>query len=117
MNHNFLKTLFLALCASFAAGCASTQLDNWPEVGSATTKTGTTPTLQSLAALERPGLSKQAVRQLVGSPHFSEGFFNVTRWNYLFNFNGKQCNMRIDFENGRSKVTQWQSTECQLSSL
>lgn len=117
MKHNSLIVLFLAVCASLTVGCTATPLtaDTWPDAASATTKTGTTPTLQALAALAQPGLNKQAVRTLVGSPHFGEGFFNVTTWHYLFNFNGKQCKMRIDFEDGRSKGVQWQSTDCQLA--
>jgi outer membrane protein OmpA-like peptidoglycan-associated protein len=34
----------------------------------------------------KAGLNKQQLADLIGYPHFSEGFWGVREWNYLFNF-------------------------------
>lgn len=84
---------------------------NWPDPEKASWKGGSVPTLQALAAV-RQGLSKDRVRSLIGVPHFNTGLWGVTRWDYLFDINGKACQYRVDFEDGLSKSMEWRTAEC-----
>ena len=34
----------------------------------------------------RPGLTKEQVYELIGTPHFNEGVFRVREWDYIFHF-------------------------------
>lgn len=105
------EMILVALVASAITGCSSTPSQSWPDPGSSTAGTGTVPTLQALSAL-RPGITKQAVRTLMGTPHFSEGFFGVSEWNYLFDINGKACQFRVNFEQEKTKSFTWRTQEC-----
>ena len=113
---HFLATKVVALvvvhvCTNAMAQGADTPTDGWPDSEKASWTTGSVPTLQELAAV-RPALSKDQVRALIGVPHFGEGFWGVTRWTYLFDINGRACQFRVDFEDGRSKDLAWRTAEC-----
>jgi outer membrane protein OmpA-like peptidoglycan-associated protein len=70
----------------------------------------------------RAGLSKDQVRQLLGHPHFKEGLFGVTEWNYIFNFhtgNGDEvitCQYQVRYgkEDGqyRAESMHWDGPAC-----
>jgi len=72
----------------------------------------------------RPGLNKDQVRLELGNPHFSEGIFGVSEWDYAFNFyTGKgndhvTCQMKVRFARveGQYRVesTHWKNPDCAL---
>ncbi len=64
------------------------------------------------------GLGKQQVYALIGKPHFEEGFFNVTEWNYIFKLeksknNWLTCQFQLRF-NDEMHVSQlsWKREDC-----
>ncbi|MFH0130547.1 OmpA family protein [Variovorax sp. VaC1] len=72
----------------------------------------------------RPGLNKDQVRLELGNPHFSEGVFGVSEWDYAFNFySGKgdayvTCQLKVKFKSveGEYRVdsTHWKDPDCAL---
>lgn len=52
---------------------------------SAWVKEGTFPSVDGLR-LVAPGMTKDQIRALFGSPHFREGMMGVREWDYIFNF-------------------------------
>lgn len=57
----------------------------FPEPETAVLKEGTFPARDAVA-LVRPGLDKDQIYQLLGRPHFREGFARVREWDYLLHF-------------------------------
>jgi outer membrane protein OmpA-like peptidoglycan-associated protein len=81
-------------------------------------KGGTFPNVVNLRQI-MPGLSKNQVYALLQEPHFSEGFFGVRKWNYIFNFRtGKgneyiTCQYQIVYDkHGFVQSTHWKEHEC-----
>lgn len=76
---------------------------------------GSFPTQESLRLVQR-GLSKSQVYQLVGVPHFEEGF-GAREWDYIFHLNdGKKamtCQFKLIFDS-RERVgsLHWQPQDC-----
>lgn len=72
----------------------------------------------------RPGMSKDQVRLELGNPHFNEGLFGVSEWDYAFNFySGKgsehvTCQFKVVYAHtdGSYRVasTHWKDPECAL---
>lgn len=68
----------------------------------------------------REGQSKDQVRQLIGNPHFSEGFFGVREWNYVFNlYTGESggdyitCQYQVNFDDEMAlESTRWRDAQC-----
>lgn len=67
----------------------------------------------------REGQGKQQVRQLLGDPQFSEGFFSVREWNYVFNlYTGEgndylTCQYQVHFDDGMAlESTRWRDPQC-----
>jgi OOP family OmpA-OmpF porin len=79
--------------ALLAAGCStagskpSTNPDGvaFPDPSHSTVPGGTFVNLENLRKVA-PGMTKQQLYDLLGTPQFNEGVFGVRRWNYLFNF-------------------------------
>jgi len=68
----------------------------------------------------RKGQTKDQVRQLLGSPHFSEGFFGVREWDYVFNlYTGEgddycTCQYKVVYdENMVLESTHWRRECCE----
>jgi OOP family OmpA-OmpF porin len=58
----------------------------FPEITKSTwMKEGTFPNLNNLRNVAS-GVTKEQLYNLLGSPHFNEGMFNVREWDYVFNF-------------------------------
>jgi outer membrane protein OmpA-like peptidoglycan-associated protein len=57
----------------------------FPEPAQIVMKGGTFPNLDDLR-LVGPGMSKDQLYQLLGRPHFREGYAGVREWDYLFHF-------------------------------
>lgn len=67
----------------------------------------------------REGQSKDQVRQLIGNPHFSEGFFGVREWNYVFNLYKEDgddyitCQYQVQFDDDMAlESTRWREAQC-----
>lgn len=66
------------------------------------------------------GQNKDQVRQLIGDPHFSEGFFGVREWNYVFNlYTGEEggdyitCQYQVEFNDEMAlENTRWRDAQC-----
>ncbi|MBP5978695.1 MAG: OmpA family protein [Halomonas sp.] len=65
------------------------------------------------------GQTKDQVRQLIGNPHFTEGFFGVREWNYVFNLytgNGNDyitCQYQVHFADDMAlESTRWREAQC-----
>ncbi|PID64098.1 MAG: hypothetical protein CR974_00295 [Gammaproteobacteria bacterium] len=93
-----MKKIFPLLAGTFLLmACAtSTQLNSdgspagelhWPNPKDVQFdhQTGTFPNLENLSKI-RPNMSRDQLYDLIGRPHFTEGF-HVREWTYLFHFN------------------------------
>ncbi|MGM0915621.1 MAG: OmpA family protein [Pseudomonadota bacterium] len=66
------------------------------------------------------GQTKDQVRQLIGNPHFSEGFFGVREWNYVFNLYTDEpggdfitCQYQVEFDDDMAlEGTRWRDAQC-----
>ncbi|AYF34081.1 OmpA family protein [Vreelandella alkaliphila] len=63
--------------------------------------------------------TKDQVRQLIGNPHYSEGFFGVREWNYVFNLytgNGNEyitCQYQVHYDDEMAlESTRWRDAQC-----
>lgn len=91
------QTAFILAAALALAACGSTGTHvktdgtsdelHWPNPVSTTFNKdrGTFPNLENLSKI-RSGMSKDQLYDLIGRPHFDEGF-RVREWDYLFHFN------------------------------
>jgi OOP family OmpA-OmpF porin len=69
-----------------------------------------------------PGMSKDQLYKLLGTPHFDEGVFGVKQWNYILNFRRddgeadfSRCQYQIDFDaKHRVQTTHWKPESCRL---
>lgn len=119
------KLLGAALIASLAvAGCSTlSQVDHdgytdepvFPELDDVKFKTGTYPNLDNLRQIG-DGMTRDQLYDLVGRPHFSEGF-RVREWDYLFHFNTEQglktCQFKVLFDNDKiARNFHWAPAEC-----
>nr|WP_283254736.1 OmpA family protein [Luteimonas galliterrae] len=78
-------------------------------------KEGTFPTKEALRQIG-PAVTKDQLYDLVGRPHFREGF-SAREWDYLFHFrNGDQvvtCQYKVIFDNGyRGQSFHWSPASC-----
>ncbi|SRR5690554_965628 len=68
----------------------------------------------------KEGQSKDQVRQLIGNPHYSEGFFGVREWNYVFNlYTGEEggdyitCQYQVEFDDEMAlESSRWREAQC-----
>ncbi|UTD56179.1 OmpA family protein [Halomonas sp. MS1] len=65
------------------------------------------------------GQNKEQVRQLIGNPHYAEGFFGVREWNYVFNLytgNGNEyitCQYQVHYGDDMAlESTRWRNAQC-----
>ncbi|MBJ2160223.1 OmpA family protein [Variovorax sp. IB41] len=111
-----------ALSAAAAAAAANDDI-RFPELQSSYLKTGDFVGPDHVRRV-RPGLNKDQVRLELGNPHFSEGIFGVSAWDYAFNFyTGKAdayvtCQFKVKFkrDEGQYRVesTHWKDPDCAL---
>ncbi|MET0542858.1 MAG: OmpA family protein [Variovorax sp.] len=91
-----------------AVGAPALQEQIWfPDASSTWLKGGTFVDVEQLRRIGRD-MTKNQVRELIGYPHFGEGLFGPTEWDYLFNFRtGKgdefvTCQYKVVFKDGLS---------------
>lgn len=119
------KLIGIAIVASLAlAGCGTLsqvneqgQTDNpvFPEIDDATFNTGSYPNLDNLRQV-RDGVTRDQLYDLLGRPHFSEGF-KVREWDYLFHFNTaegrKTCQFKVLFDQDKiARNFHWAPEAC-----
>lgn len=92
-----IKLLSFLLCGTLLTACGTATRINadgspngdlhWPNPDKVTFDhhRGTFPNLENLVNV-RPGMTRDQLYNLLGRPHFTEGF-HVREWNYLFYFN------------------------------
>lgn len=104
------KYLLPAVLVSVLVGCGTvSKVDKegytaepvFPELKKLTMKDGTWPNVDSLALAEQNGVTRDQLYNLLGRPHFKEGF-GTREWNYLFHFNTEQgkktCQFKVLFD-------------------
>lgn len=78
----------------------------WPKIDSATfnhdgSQFGSWPNWDNLRMIES-GMNKDQIRQLIGNPHFTEGLYGVSEWDYVFNYREsgthKICQYKVLFD-------------------
>ncbi|PID74358.1 MAG: cell envelope protein SmpA [Desulfobacterales bacterium] len=89
----------------------------FPDKADAWNEEGTFPVLGNVKSLG-PGMSRQAIYQLIGPPHFSERL-GAREWDYIFNFRDaedysvRQCQYKIIFDDERlAQSFYWLPRDC-----
>ncbi|MDO4710000.1 MAG: OmpA family protein [Pseudomonadota bacterium] len=114
------STLLLGACSTHvsrgisAEGMADEVV--FPDISRAYEKDGTFPRLDDVR-LAQVGMNKGQLYELLGAPHFAEGFYRVREWDYLFHFRTdagvKTCQFKILFNRDYISSSQhWQPADC-----
>lgn len=88
----------------------------FPAVEHIVLKDGTFPNLDNLRAIG-PGITKDQLYALLGTPHFREGYSGVREWDYLFNFRKDgsviRCQYKVIFDKDyRGQSFHWAPEAC-----
>lgn len=135
-----LPPLLALVCVLLLSGCASPgssiapqaqasaakdmpappEADDFPKLDAARWKQGAFPSLEAVRKM-RTGMGKDQVRDLLGSPHFSEGLAGVREWNYIFHFRtGKgpefvTCQYMVRYNgDGLTQGMYWKDPDCAM---
>jgi len=109
--------LALSGCGTLSRVDAEGQTETpvFPEVGKVTFQTGSFPNIDNLRKV-RDGSTRDQLYDLLGRPHFSEGF-GAREWDYLFHFDTpgglKTCQFKVLFD--KEKIARnfyWAPAEC-----
>lgn len=110
--------LTLAACGNLSPVNRDGQADTlvWAEPDQATLVQGTYPDPRHLAMV-RAGMTKDQLYQLLGRPHFLEGFVMVREWDYLFHLetpSGEQtCQYKVLFDQDvTARSFHWREPSC-----
>lgn len=116
---------FLSACGNLSKVSKDGTTDNpiWPKIDKSSfnhngTQYGSWPEKDAVRLIAA-GMNKDQIYNLIGRPHFSEGFVNVREWDYVFNYreNGehKICQFKILFdENMDARSFFWLPDKCGL---
>ncbi|WP_130617051.1 OmpA family protein [Dyella amyloliquefaciens] len=114
---------FVAAAIAATTGCSTAPSHNsvggpvFPDPSHAIKPEGTFVNVENLRKLA-PGMSKDQLYELVGTPHFDEGVFHVRAWNYILDFrqtDGQafQCQLQVKFgKNDLSEAYYWKPESC-----
>ncbi|MFA7532611.1 MAG: OmpA family protein [Castellaniella sp.] len=112
-----VSALVLAGCGSLSKvdGQGHTDQPVFPDITNVNFDAGSFPNVDNLRVI-RPGMTRDQLYNLIGRPHFSEGF-KVREWDYLFHFDMAQgalsCQYKILFDKQRiAQSFHWQPAEC-----
>lgn len=89
----------------------------FPNQEKAWLKKGTFVNVESLRRMN-VGMNEDQVRELISYPHFNEGFFHPSVWNYMFNFRtgaGKEfmtCQYQVQYKDGLTVNMFWNKSGC-----
>lgn len=118
MKKASIAALLVAMATSAVLeGCASPHNPpRFPDQQSASPAGGTFVNVDNLRNVA-PGLNKDQVRDLIGSPHFNEWFVGNHVWNYLFDFRrGSEivsCQYQVQFDRHMNvSGTFWRDPAC-----
>ncbi|MFG6176268.1 OmpA family protein [Halomonas sp. THAF12] len=121
IRRNMVRALGIAgLTVLGLQGCATENAREgmaFPDPGDAWVEGGTYANLDNLRKM-RVGASKDQVRDLLGSPHFSEGLIGVHEWNYVFHLpqgdgSYRVCQYQVKFDNDMlAEGLHWRDGEC-----
>jgi outer membrane protein assembly factor BamE (lipoprotein component of BamABCDE complex) len=89
----------------------------WPDIALATRPQGSYPDLNQLAMV-KAGMNKDQLYDLLGRPHFQEGFFMVREWDYLFHVQtpagDELCQYKVLFDRDRTaRSFYWRTPSCE----
>lgn len=100
-------SLILSACGNLSKvdKLGNTKKTVFPKISSVSLKRGSEigswPNWDDVRQISK-GMTKTQVQALIGRPHFSEGFFAVREWDYLFNYREnkvhKQCQFKVLFD-------------------
>lgn len=134
MNHKInnpllrLQAVFIMLLVIFITACTTISDDIdakgtanlviFPDIDDAWLKQGTYPNYENLQKINA-GVSKSELYDLIGEPHFSEGF-QAKEWDYIFNLRNLAtnevtlCQYKILFDkNMQGQSFFWQPKQCE----
>ena len=119
------KWLAFAAAACLALGMSSTHArstaDNleWPNVSHSYQSEGDFIQPDMVRRVKAGVSTKDQVRLLLNNPHFTEGYFGVREWDYIFNFytgTGSEyitCQYKVLFDKAMvASSTYWKNPEC-----
>src|SRR5699024_9921968 len=122
MGAALVASLGLAGCGSLSQVNSDGTTDDpvFPDVADVKLDNGTYPSVESVSAvlthIADHGVTRDQLYDLLGRPHFSEGF-RVREWDYLFHFTtpeGRQtCQFKALFDKDRvARSVHWAPAEC-----
>lgn len=102
-----------------ASGSEGDAAVSFPDPSHATMPEGIFVNLENLRKIA-PGMTKDQLHNLLGTPHFNEGVFGVRKWNYILDFrkadgsgNYFSCQYQIRFDsNGHAENFYWKPASC-----
>lgn len=121
--HSWLWSALLAASVGlYGCSTAATRGDEaagpvFPDPARATMPEGVFVNVENLRKLA-PGMTKHQLYDLLGAPHFSEGVFDVPKWNYIFVFRTEdgqsfKCQFQVQFDQHHlSKAYYWKPESC-----
>ena len=89
----------------------------FPDQSKACLKKGTFVNVESLRRMN-VGMNEDQVRELISYPHFNEGFFSPSVWNYVFNFRTGAgpdyitCQYQVQYKDGLTANMYWNKPGC-----
>jgi outer membrane protein assembly factor BamE (lipoprotein component of BamABCDE complex) len=91
----------------------------WPDLTQATRSKGSYPDPHHLAMI-KPGMDKDQLYDLLGRPHFHEGFLMVREWDYLFHVRtptgDELCQYKVLFDRDRTvRSVHWRTPSCEAA--
>lgn len=91
----------------------------WPDMAQATRSKGSYPDPRHLAMV-KPGMDKDQLYELLGRPHFHEGFLMVREWDYLFHVptatGDEVCQYKVLFDRDRTvRSVHWRRASCEAA--
>lgn len=106
-------------CSTMGGSAAGDGNPSFPDPDRSTMPEGTFVNLENLRKMA-PGLTKDQLYALLGTPHFSEGVFGVREWNYIFDFRRAdgsnkffRCQYQVKFDDdGLAEAFYWKPAEC-----
>lgn len=122
-NTRWLSMLVAMAIASGCGGIANSHAQaadtgpQFPDPSRATMPEGAFVNVENLRKLA-PGMTKHQLYDLLGAPHFSEGVFDVHRWNYIFAFRETdggviKCQFQVQFDkNHLAQAFYWKPESC-----
>lgn len=122
-----LALLLLAGCSTLhhkdapaaASGGEGDDAVSFPDPSHATMPEGIFVNMENLRKIA-PGMTKDQLHNLLGTPHFNEGVFGVRKWNYILDFrkadgsgNYFSCQYQIHFDHsGHAENFYWKPDSC-----